>query len=194
MATEIRWIWTPAGGANSIKQDLNYKKDIDSEFNIAMAGLGPAVNTFTITGSFEENRIYQGRITNYCAGGGTFYSPIFEAIKFLCPATTQQANPTLSSLAVVIPHVPSSITQYIVKLYDASGTSVVDSKTINGGTLDNAGNIIVSFPNLQAGTTYKARVELYAGVHSKLDCPFLNVITSNTPACSAPVITSAVVS
>jgi hypothetical protein len=186
--------WTPAGGSDSLSQDLLWKRDIDGAFNTGVAGLGPNIANYTIDGSFNENRIYDTEVVNHCAGGGSFISAKFSTIGWLCPVVSLVLA-SQTKLKVSFPHTPSSIQQYIIRLYDQTGTSQIDSKVISDpALLNNPGNIVYEFTNLQGTTNYKVRVEMYAGTFSKLDCPQTAFTTTSAPTCTAPVVTSATVS
>jgi hypothetical protein len=194
MASQLQINWTPAGGSNSISQDVLYKRDIDGAFITAVAGLGPAIATYTILAALEDNRIYLSKIINNCNGGGQFASPLQKSIKFACP-NISATELTQTKLTVQFLHTPSSINQYIIKLYDATGTNLVDQVIVNDqAVLGVNSSISHQFTGLTPNTIYKVRVELYADTLSKLDCAFFSWQTSNTPACTAPAVTSAVVS
>lgn len=190
MATQIVVNWNPP--ADALSQSVDYKRKIDIPWIEAVTGLGGAVNTYTITpvGGLEDNRVYQTRARSICANGGSeFISPVRDTIKFTCPVLT--FTPTNTTLKVQFPHLGGDIDQYIVKVYDSTGTNVIDSKVINTGL---AGTLEANFTGLVKNTSYKVMVEVYAGALSKLDCAMNNTATTNQNLCGTPAITAATIS
>lgn len=188
MATQLNFSWTPAGG-NSITQDVEYQRDIDAIWSEAVQGLGPAIATYLLNGAFEDNRVYLSRIVNNCSGGAKFYSPVMGMIKITCPVVTlTKSNNTIT---VGFAHLGGSISQYIIKLYDSTGTNLLGSITVNGTIPD---NISEMFQSLVSNTTYQVRVEVYAGIYSKKDCALQAVTTLASSGCATPTITGATIS
>lgn len=187
--TSITLNWTPP--SNTISQSVEYKRDIDLPWIDAVDSLGASINNYTINGTFEDNRIYNTRVKSLCSLGGNtpFTSLQKDVIKFVCPVFTP--TKTGNSITCSFAHLGGSINQYIIKLYDSTGTNVLDSKTVNG-TIPST--VAVTFNSLPVNTTFKIRVELYAGVQNKLDCPFIVVTTNAALACSVPVVNSATIS
>lgn len=190
MATQLVVNWTPPADAQS--QSVDYKRKIDNPWIEAITGLGGAVNTYTIipVGGLEDNRIYQTRARSICANGGSeFISAVKEAIKFTCPELT--ITPTNTTLTVEFEHLGADIDAYIIKVFDAAGTNLVDTAVFNSGL---AGTISKEFKNLVKNTAYKVMVEVYAQGHSKLNCDKVNATTTNQDLCGSPVIGTATIS
>lgn len=190
MASQLVVNWNPP--ADAVSQSVDYKRKIDNPWIEAVTGLGGSINTYTIIplGGLEDNRIYQSRARSICGNGGSeFTSAVTEAIKFTCPVLTN--TPANTTLQVDFPHLGGDIDQYIVKLYDSSGTNLLQTALINSGL---AGTISTTFSGLVKNTTYKVLVEVYAGTLSKLDCAMVSATTTNQNLCGTPVITGATIS
>jgi hypothetical protein len=189
MASQINYNWTPAGGAKSISQDVEYKRDIDTPWNKGAVGLAPnvAAHTFNDEG-LEDNRVYLLRILNHCTGG-EFYSAHRRVIKFTCPALT--LTKTNRTITVAFAHSGRSVNQYLVKLFNAAGNNLLDTKIVNGSI---PANISIQFTDLEPNTQYRVRVEPYANELFKNDCAMQIVTTDAGSGCAVPTITGATIS
>lgn len=187
MATQFNFNWTPAPGTAA--QDVDYKRDIDVVWLKGAEGLGPAINQAQLNAALEDNRVYNWRVVNHCSGGGDFLSAVRKAIKFTCPALT--ITKTNQSVTVAFAHLGASINQYVIKLYDSTGTQLQDSRTVNGVI---PATISETLTGLQPNTTYKVRVEVYATELFKNDCALESVTTNAGSGCAVPVITGATIS
>lgn len=176
MASQCLLTWTPAGGANSTSQEVQYKASSSSVW-ITAASLGPTVNTYTIK-NLDDNTIYDYRIVNICAVGGPSYAPIKQAIRFVCPVLT--LTPSYNQVAYSFPHVQGSITKYVISLLNSSDSIVATQEVTTMAT-----TISGTFTGLTQSTTYKVRITMYADSYSN-QCPPQSVTTGAAPTCAPP--------
>jgi hypothetical protein len=177
--------WTPAGGANSLSQDVKYKKKSDAGFTL-FGNVGPGVNTATITGLLD-NVVYQFMVSNVCAYGGPTPSAQYEGVLFTCPAVNM--TPSHNLVSYNFTHLGGDIDKYVVELLNASGSGVIatNQHTAPSGTISG------SFTGLNPSTAYKIRVTVYAGTYSKI-CPANDFSTAAAPVCDAPTNVTATLS
>lgn len=177
--------WTPGGGPNVTSQEVQYRVKTptnDGAWTTGASGLGPTVNSQNITAAFIPNRIYNFQIVDICSEGGPQPSNIFDMVKLTCPDL--MLSQTSTSITVRWTDLGESVDKYIVKLYDSTGANLLQSHVkLPPYNIDPIGD---TFLGLAPVTTYKVKVEVYAGNFSKLDCPLTTVATPATPVCTAP--------
>lgn len=167
--------WTP--GAGSTSQTVQYKLASASTWTTFSTVSGTAT-TETVTG-LADNLIYDFKILTACNGGTSTQSPVVQKINIICPTVTVTAAST--SLSYSFPEIGGSVTSYVVKLFNSTGTSELASQTPTGTT-----TLTGTFSSLTASTTYKIRVIPTAGSISKTDCAFATGVTLAPPTCNPP--------
>jgi hypothetical protein len=182
--------WTPAGGPNSVSQDVQFKTLAAGTFT-QHSNVGPTVNNALITG-LTDNVIHQFRIINNCSVGGPTNSGLDEDIKFTCPVVN--TTPDHDSVEYSFTHLGGDVNAYDVQLLDAAGTTVIATNP----HASPAGTVTGNFTGLTASTNYNIRVIPKAsgtlGNYSKTNCALTAFSTAATPACAAPTNINAVLS
>ncbi len=182
--------WTAPGGSNSLSQDVQYKLATSSTWT-TFQNVGPTIGTVTITG-LNNNLLYNYRVTNVCAVGGSNSSPTAEIINLTCPSVT--VTNTYNSVTFSFSHLGGSVSSYTVDLLSADGTSTIATKNITtpSSTVTDTFSSLVS-----ASTTYQVRVTVNAvgasTTYTKV-CTASNTTTPSAPTCNAPIGVTAVIS
>lgn len=171
--------WTPGGGINSVSQSVKYRLKGTSAWTVPVSGLSAGTSTYTING-ISNNKIYEYVVVNVCLGGGETESSIFESINIVCPTVT--FTPTDTTIAYSFANVANDVTQYLIEILDSSGSTIVDTHTVNPPFTS---NITGTFSGLVAATQYQYRLTIKAQSLQKV-CPAQFVTTENPPTCPLP--------
>jgi hypothetical protein len=177
--------WTPAGGANSLSQDVQYKVSTSSTW-ITHSNVGPSINTATITGLLD-NTVYDFRVINNCSVGGPTPATQYQTVNLTCPVVT--VTPSYDSIGYSFTHLGASVDSYTVELLNASDGVVA---TIN--ELTPSGTVTNSFTGLTASTVYKVRVTVKVGSTFSKQCTATTTGTIAAPTCDPPTGVSATMS
>lgn len=178
--------WTPAGGTNSLGQDVQYKVRTSSTW-ITFSSVGPYISSAVITG-LVDNTLYDFRIVNDCAFGGPAPTNLTSNIKFVCPVVT--ITPTYNQISVSFTAQGASIDRYVIELLNGAGTAVLS-------TIDKpspSGTVSGTFTSLPAATAYKVRVTMYATADFSNQCLATAVSTTAAPTCGIPTGVTATMS
>lgn len=177
--------WTPAGGANSTGQQVQYK-DADSSTWLVASSLDSSEDTYTVSGLLD-NVIYDFRIVNLCAFGGPTPGAVFQIVNIICPTVSR--TPTHNTVSFSFPHpTGTDLTEYRVDLMNGAGTAVLAFKNIVPVTSP----VSDSFTGLSSSTSYNLRVTAKAGSYSKV-CPLSAFSTTAPPVCNMPTALTVVV-
>ena len=175
--------WSIGSGATS--QSAQYKLSTSSTWT-TFSTLAGSATTETITG-LSDNLLYDLRIVSSCSGGTPVNSAVVQKINIICP--TVFTTPTSSSIAYSFSEIGGSVSSYVVKLFNSSGSTELASQTPSGTT-----TLTGTFSALSSSTSYNIRVVPTAGAITKTDCAFAAVSTSIPPSCNAPSGVTATVS
>lgn len=174
--------WTPGGGGNVQSQQIQYRMAGTTSWTSAVTGLGPTVNTYTVTG-LSDNTIYEFRVVSICSIGGPIYSSILTDIKWYCPVIT--LTPTHNTITYSFSNLGGSISGYTVELLNNAQDTVIQTKTTISGVFDSG--------SITPLTTYYVRLTLTASSYSHV-CSDVSTATTAAPTCPIPTITSASIS
>lgn len=125
----------------------------------------PTSATATSIAGLLDNIVYEFRIAAICTAGGPTYNDngIQEKIHFAC-VTPTASNSTDTSISINVASLPNDITKVVFRLYDSTGTSLLQGPiSINHTASTTVTNI---FTGLTASTSYVVKVELVALVQS----------------------------
>lgn len=172
--------WTPAGGANSTGQTVQYKLPSSGTW-ITHSTVSASASTANISG-LTDNTIYDFRILNNCNDGGPTGGSAVQGIWITCPTVTYTEGSI--TIGYSFAHLGSDITKYVLDLLDATGTTVLDTKTHTSPS----GTITGTFTGLTPSTNYGVRVTVYAGSTFSWNktCPVSNRTTAAPSPCDAP--------
>jgi hypothetical protein len=176
MATTVTLTWTPAGGANSSSQDVQYRVSGTSNWT-TFQNVGATVNTLAITG-LSDNTKYDFQIVDNCVVGGPVASAPYTNIKFTCP--TPGFTTTYNSIQYTFNALGGSVDSYVVNLLDTNNNLVATQ------TITSPPSVIVgSFTGLNALTTYWVQIIPLSGTMSG-NCAAVQTSTPNVPTCDPP--------
>lgn len=180
--------WTPAGGAYTTGQKVNYRLKGDTVW-ITFATIGATTNSSTITG-LTDNEIYEFQIVNICSVGGDTPSATIELIVITCPTVTY-TNAAYNSIDYSFTALGADIVNYDVQLLNAAGTVIVATQT-----KATAATVTGSFTGLTAATSYNLRAipKTTGDTFTKTNCALVPASSLATPTCNTPAGLSVTIS
>jgi hypothetical protein len=123
--------------------------------------------------TLANNTLYVYRAQSNCDGGAT-PSIDYTYAKVICPTVNLVMLDTTMLYSFL--HLGSTVTKYVVNLYDQTGVNLLDSEEhLPAFSTTEVGQFIY----LQPGTTYKVRLRVYLSSTDYWDCA---VVTGTTTA------------
>ena len=177
--------WTPPPGVNTLNQTVKKRVKgsgtwLTTVFSPANP-LAPTANTTSTT--LQDNTVYEIQIDSLCSVGGPTPSVISEAIVFNCASLPAFTGTTFTYNSINPGTLPTfvgsdTLVNYIVYLYDAAGTTLLQS-----GAGTTIGSAAAAFTGLLSSTVYTLKFSIIASVNS------INV--SSTSPCTIGTVTTA---
>ena len=166
--------YPPPGNSYTAKRRLASDPDVSGSYTILGTPTWDAgINKWVFSdSSLSSNVLYVYVVESNC-GGSPASTPRaeFQFAKITCPSVSYDPNPT--TIDYSFNGVGGSVDKYDVKIYDATGTSLLHTDT---HTPAFPTPITGTFEYLTTGTTYKIRVRVWIGTYYK-DCSFVTQIT-----------------
>ncbi len=169
--------FAPPSNSYTIKRRLQSAPDIDPSYTTIGT---PAWNSSTnrwelLDTTASNNTLYVYKAISNCGGSPpTTPYTTYEFANLQCPSLT--TTPGETTLDYSFFNVGGDVDQYVVKLYDSTGTVLLATNT---HTPAFASPIVGSFTGLTANTTYRYQVTAYIGSYTKV-CTMTT--TQTTPA------------
>ena len=125
-----------------------------------------------------DNYIYDFRVLTSCDSGTVTASAQTSRINIVCPNITTSVTGTTVNYSFNA--LNGSVTGYVVKLYNSTGTTLIGSPSTPA--LSNT-TIAGTFSSLTNSTTYKLELTVNADTKFKV-CPQITVVTNTSSASS----------
>jgi hypothetical protein len=165
----------PPADSYTVKRRLNSAPDILGSYTtIGTPTWNSGTNRWEILDTtLANNTLYVYRAQSNCDGGAT-PSIDYTYAKVICPTVNLVMLDTTMLYSFL--HLGSTVTKYVVNLYDQTGVNLLDSEEhLPAFSTTEVGQFIY----LQPGTTYKVRLRVYLSSTDYWDCA---VVTGTTTA------------
>lgn len=169
--------WVPGGGGGT--QVLEYKLASASTWT-QYAVYQPTTTSAMVPG-LTPNLVYNFRITNNCSGGAAA-AAIASSAGLNCITLANVTTDTTIASSFTPPG--GDVDTIVVKLYDSTGTTQLQSQTFLAPF---ASQITATFTSLTASTTYQlVAVPSIAGTYTNTSCTKVTATTTSVPGCPLP--------
>lgn len=166
----------PPSNSYTVKRRLFSDPDVDGSYTtIGTPTFNAGTNMWEILDTTASNNtLYVYKAISNC-GGSPPTTPFatYTFANLTCPSVTY--TPGLTTIDYSFTNVGGGVNKYDVKLYDASGVTLLETDTFIPAF---STPITGQFAGLSTGTTYKVRVRVYIGTYYK-DCVFTTVVTTS---------------
>lgn len=165
--------WTPPNAGTD--QQIQYQQSTSTSWTTYTV-VSNSISSQNVLGLLD-NIIYNFRVASDCSFRGPTYSAITSIVNLVCPTMT--ITPTNSSLSYSFPFpLGSSITSYIIQLYNSNNTILLATQTVITQSPIPSSPIVGVFSGLSNSTLYTIRLTITAGIYIKI-CPLYSATTGS---------------